>query len=96
MNERESVDSVARESISGKMSFEKMARILCLLVLFVFVWYLVGGLVGSLESVLQRVLSNRALNLDLKISLLFQISHLVCLPFVVYFLWRDIVYDISD
>jgi len=80
----------SRTRFRGQPS-ERCFRVLCVLLLALFTWYLLDGLGCSLEDAFLRLSSNRALNLDVKLSLLFQASHLVFLPFVMYFLGRDIL-----
>jgi hypothetical protein len=92
--------SVGAESPSGFSSniypLNKCLRILCVLILVLFTLYLIDNLSVSIENASHRRLSNRPFNLDLKISLLFEISHLVSLPFVLYYLVKDIVQGRSD
>jgi hypothetical protein len=74
-------------------SFDRGVRILCLFVLVLFACYLVDGLVDSVQEVLLRLASDRALNLSVKLSLLFQLSHLLALPYVMYLIVRELVHD---
>ncbi len=91
MRDMKSTDSKSSSgSSSGSFSPQKYLRILCVLILVLFTWYLIDHLTGSIENVHRRWLSNRVLNLDVKLSLLFEISHLLSLPFVLYSLGKDI------
>ena len=76
---------------SRSSSFKKYIQILCVLILVIFVLYLTDSLTGSLENARRRWLSSRALNLDVKLSLLFELSHLLSLPFVLYSFGKDIL-----
>lgn len=78
-------------SSSGSFSIQRYLRILCVLILVIFAVYLFDHLTGSIVDAHRRWLSNRALNLDVKLSLLFEISHLLSLPFVLYSLGKDIL-----
>jgi len=74
----------------------KWVRIFCILVLAAFALYLLDSLGGTIKLALYRWSLKRALNLDLKLSLLFEISHLLSLPFAIYLLSRGIIHDGSE
>ncbi len=83
-------------SILGSLSFEEGARIVCLAVLVVFAWYLFEGLNETIQDILLRLASDRPLNLPVKLSLLFQTSHLLSIPFMIYLIVRDLIHDRSE
>ncbi len=92
MGDTKSADSKSSSwSSFGDSSFKKYLQILCVLILVIFILYLTGSLTSSLENARRRWLSNRSLNLDVKLSLLFELSHLLSLPFVLYSFGKDIL-----
>ena len=94
--EESSDSSSSPRSLLRTFSFEKWARILCILILAAFALYLLESLADTIKLVLYRWSSKRALNLDLKLSLLFELSHILSLPFAIYLLSRGLVYDGSE
>jgi hypothetical protein len=77
------------------MSFDRCVRILFLVILIVFAWYLLEVFVDGIEEVLQRLASNRPLNLPVKLSVIFSISHLLSIPFAAFLIVRDLIHDDS-
>lgn len=92
MHDTKSADSKSSSGSGfGSSSFKRYLQILCVLILVIFVLYLTDSLTGSFENARRRWLSNRALNLDVKLSLLFELSHLLSIPFILYSFGKDIL-----
>ena len=74
------------------MSFDRCVRILSLVILIAFAWYLLEVLGDGIQEALQRLASNRPLNLPVKLSVLFSISHLLSIPFAAFLIVRDLLH----
>jgi len=84
-----------RSRLEGS-SFRRIIGIFFLLLMALFAVYLVDGLIVSLREVLRRLSSSRPLNLDIKVALLFQVSHLLSLPLFIYNIGRRLICDRSE